>query len=398
MTRNPGAVSLRRMPVPNQLSGLVEEVTPKAIELRRLLHQNPEPAHREYRTTELVQRFVAHEGLRFSTRADGTGGWVDLGPTPPKVGFRADLDALPIREPVDNEIRSSVEGWMHACGHDAHTAIAAGIAVVLGRLPLDQGVRVIFQPAEEASPGGASDLVAEGVVDGLRGLVAFHVDPTLRARRLGARSGPITASSDVLTVTLHGPGGHTSRPHKTVNLVDAAAKVTTELPVAIREALDARSPIVIVFGSIHGGDAANVIPTEVTLRGTVRTLDAALWDVLPSLVEKTLGSILALSGAGYTLDYHSGIAPVVNDETIVTDVSRAVDESLGAGTVVSTEMSMGGEDFSDYLSVTPGALFRLGAASGGGDLHSASFLLNEEAIGFGIHAGVVAMLALTGRG
>lgn len=381
------------MPVPESLAGLVEEVTPRAVELRRLLHQHPEPANREYRTTELVQRFLAREGLALNVRAAGTGGWVDIGDSP-RYGFRADLDALPIVEPEDNELRSGVEGWMHACGHDAHTAIAASLAVLLNRLDLQGGVRVIFQPAEESNPGGAADLVEEGLVDGLRGLIAFHVDPTLRAGRIGSRTGPITASSDSLAITLHGPGGHTSRPHKTVNLVDAAARVTTELPEAVRGAIDARSPVVMVFGSIHGGDAANVIPTEVTLRGTVRTLDPALWDVMQSLIDKSLGSILALSGAGYTLDYRQGIGPVVNDEIIVTKVGRAVDGALGSGTVAGTEVSMGGEDFSDYLAVTPGALFRLGSASGGGDLHSSSFRLNEDCISVGIHAGVVALLAL----
>lgn len=382
------------MPVPETLAGLVEEITPRAIELRRLLHQRPEPAHREFRTTELVQRFLARDGLVLNGRPTRTGGWVDIGGDGPAIGFRADIDALPISEPEDNEIRSQVDGWMHACGHDAHTAIAAGIAVILNRLALPGAVRILFQPAEESNPGGASELVAEGLVDGLRALLAFHVDPSLRVGHIGARSGAITASSDSLTLTLHGPGGHTSRPHKTVNLIDAAARVATELPQTIRSSIDARKAIVTVFGSVHGGDAANVIPTEVTLKGTVRTLDLAVWDILPSLVDKTLDSILAPSGAGYTLEYRQGIAPVVNDEAIVTRVSRAVDSGMGTGTIVGTETSMGGEDFSDYLSVTPGALFRLGSASGGGDLHSASFMLNEDAIGVGIRAGVTALIAL----
>lgn len=381
------------MPVPESVAGLVEEVTPRAVELRRLLHTHPEPGNREYRTTELVQRFLAREGLALNVRSQGTGGWIDVG-GPPRFGFRADLDGLPIAEPEDNEPRSAIDGWMHACGHDAHTAIAAAMAVVLNRLDLPGGIRLLFQPAEESHPGGAADLVEEGLVDGLSGLLAFHADPTLRAGRIGARTGPITASSDSLSITLHGPGGHTSRPHKTVNLVETAGRVASELPSAVRSSIDARSPVVIVFGSIHGGDAANVIPTEVTLRGTVRTLDPALWDIMQSLLEKALGSILAVSGAGYTLDYRQGIGPVVNDEVIVTKVSRALDSALGSGTVVGTEVSMGGEDFSDFLAVTPGALFRLGSASGGGDLHSSSFRLNEDSIPVGVHAGVVALLAL----
>lgn len=373
----------------------MEEIAREALELRRLLHRHPEPAQRERRTTELIRRFLETRGLQFFDRHPKTGGWVDIGTEPRAVGFRADIDGLPINEPEENSPRSETEGWMHACGHDAHAAIAAGIAVVLARLEVDVGVRIIFQPAEEAFPGGAVELVDEGVVDGLAALLAFHVDPTLRVGRIGSRVGAITAGADALTILIHGPGGHTSRPHRTVDLIGAAARVAAELPNAIRNSIDARSAIVTAFGSIHGGDAANVIPTEVVLKGTVRTLDPGLWDVLPSLVDKTLGSILALSGAGYTLDYQQGIAPVVNDGSIVDAATKAIRSALGADTVVDTGTSMGGEDFSSYLTVTRGALLRLGAASGGGDLHSASFAFNESALPFAIHAGVTALLGLS---
>jgi amidohydrolase len=380
------------MPAPDTLARLVEELSPQVVELRRLLHRHPEPAHGEHLTTGLLRDFLTDAGLEFKSREPRTGGWVDIGDSP-KVGFRADIDALPIREPADHSPRSEIEGWMHACGHDAHAAIAAGIAVVLSRLSHPHDVRVLFQPAEETFPGGAIELVDEGLVDDLDSLIAFHCDPALRVGRIGARVGAITAGADIVKIVVHGPGGHTSRPHKTVDMISAASRVAAELPSAIRNSVDARSAVVTAFGSIHGGDAANVIPTEVVLEGTVRTLDAALWDVLPSLVDKILGSILGLSGAGYTLDYRQGIAPVVNDEEVVNRVTSAIRSSNGDESVVPTETSMGGEDFSSYLTVTRGALFRLGSASGGGDLHSASFQFNEAAIPFGIHAGVAALLS-----
>jgi amidohydrolase len=380
------------MPAPDTLARLVEELSPQVVELRRLLHRHPEPAHGEHLTTGLLRDFLTDAGLEFRSREPRTGGWVDIGDSP-KVGFRADIDALPIREPADHSPRSEIEGWMHACGHDAHAAIAAGIAVVLSRLSHPHDVRVLFQPAEETFPGGAIELVDEGLVDDLDSLIAFHCDPALRVGRIGARVGAITAGADIVKIVVHGPGGHTSRPHKTVDMISAASRVAAELPSAIRNSVDARSAVVTAFGSIHGGDAANVIPTEVVLEGTVRTLDAALWDVLPSLVDKILGSILGLSGAGYTLDYRQGIAPVVNDEEVVNRVTSAIRSSNGDESVVPTETSMGGEDFSSYLTVTRGALFRLGSASGGGDLHSASFQFNEAAIPFGIHAGVAALLS-----
>jgi amidohydrolase len=380
------------MPAPDTLARLVEEISPRVVELRRLLHCNPEPAHREHRTTELLGEFLSEAGLEFKDRSPRTGGWVDIGDSP-RGGFRADIDALPILEPPEHSPRSEIEGWMHACGHDAHAAIAAGVAVVLSRLTLERGVRVLFQPAEESFPGGAIELVDEGLVDGLDSILAFHVDPALRVGRIGARVGAITAGADTIRIVVHGPGGHTSRPHKTVDVVSAASRVAAELPAAIRNAVDARSAVVTAFGSIHGGDAPNVIPTEVVLEGTVRTLDAGLWDVLPSLVDKILGSILGLSGAGYTLDYRQGIAPVVNDEMVTNKVTAAIRASLGAETIVPTETSMGGEDFSSYLTVTRGALLRLGSASGGGDLHSASFLFNEAALPIGIQAGAAALIS-----
>ncbi|MEA1903510.1 MAG: amidohydrolase [Actinomycetota bacterium] len=385
-----------RSPLNNQLAELVEEITPQAVELRRLLHRHPEPGFQEHQTTALISATLRENGLAHELRKPNTGLWVDIG-NDPSVGFRADLDALPITEPEDNLPRSQNPGWMHACGHDAHSAIATGIALTLNRLDLDQGVRVLFQPAEESYPSGASELVAEGLVDGLKGLIAFHVDPNLDTGKVGAKTGPITGSADGFTITLNGPGGHTARPNRTVDLVDASARVIGELPGAIRRSIDSRIPIVTVFGSVHGGDALNVIPTEVVMSGTVRTLDRAVWDVLPGLVDKALGSLLAVSGADYHLDYRQGIPPVVNDGGVVEAASAGITLYAGDDTIVPTDTSMGGEDFAHYLDIVPGALLRLGTCCGGGDLHSASFKINEATIGFGIKAGVGALIGMTER-
>src|SRR3970040_1591745 len=180
---------------PERVAGLVGEITPQAVELRHQLHRSPEAAHQEHKTTALIAASLDENGIGYRLRAPKTGLWVDVGDRP-SIGFRADLDALPIDEAYDNEPVSQNPGWMHACGHDAHAAIAFGIAAVLDRLELSSGVRILFQPAEESFPGGAGDLVEEGIVDGLKGLIAFHVDPTLPTGRIGSRSGPITASAD----------------------------------------------------------------------------------------------------------------------------------------------------------------------------------------------------------
>jgi amidohydrolase len=283
---------------------------------------------------------------------------------------------------------------MHACGHDGHAAIAFGIAVALRQLELPVGVRLLFQPAEEAFPGGASQYVDEGLADGLKGIVAFHVDPSLETGRVGSRVGPITASADKFTIVLDGPGGHTARPHQTVDLIADAARLVHELPGVLRRTIDARSTLTVAFGSIQGGRTSNVIPTRVELQGTARTLDRSLWEVLPGLMDKAIGSLMAWSGAGYTLDYVQAIPPVVNDHAVVQTATAGITQLLGSETVVPTEPSMGGEDFANYLSVAPGALLRLGSSGKGHDLHSPGFLLDEATVGFGVRAGLAAVIGM----
>ncbi len=378
---------------PDRLEALVEGIIPQSVELRRLLHRHPEPANEEHQSTALVAASLDENGIGYHDRRPRTGLWLDIGPEP-VIGFRADLDALPIQEPEGNAPRSQNPGWMHACGHDAHAAIAFGIAVALRQLELPVGVRMLFQPAEEAFPGGASQFVDEGLVDGLKGLLAFHVDPSLETGRVGSRVGPITASADKFTVVLDGPGGHTARPHQTVDLIADAARLVHELPGVLRRTVDARSTLTVAFGSIQGGTTSNVIPTRVELQGTARTLDRSLWEVLPGLMDKAIGSLMAWSGAGYTLDYVQAIPPVVNDHTVVHAATSGISELLGPDTVVPTEPSMGGEDFANYLAVAPGALLRLGSSGKGHDLHSPGFVLDEATVGFGVRAGLGAVIGL----
>jgi amidohydrolase len=375
------------------LDGLVEGIVPQAVELRRLLHRHPEPANEEHQTTALITASLDENGITYHDRKPLTGLWLDIGPEP-KIAFRADLDALPIEEPEENTPRSQNAGWMHACGHDAHAAIAFGIAVGLRRLDLPSGVRVLFQPAEEAFPGGAAQFVDEGLVDGLKGIIAFHVDPALETGKVGSRVGPITASADKFRIILEGPGGHTARPHQTVDLIADAARLVHELPSVLRRTVDARSVLTVAFGSIQGGTTANVIPTRLELQGTARTLDRGLWDVLPGLMDKAVGSLMAWSGAGYSLDYVQAIPPVINDHAVVQAATAGISDVLGGEWVVPTEASMGGEDFANYLSAAPGALFRLGSSGRGHDLHSPGFILDEATIGVGIRAGLAAVIGL----
>jgi amidohydrolase len=381
----------------DQIAAHAAAVAPSMIELRRAMHRMPEIGWHEVGSTARVAEALRGAGLSPRVRADGAGLTVDIGPDEPRVGFRADLDALPIEEENDVAYRSEVPGTMHACGHDAHTAVAAGIALVLSRLDaLPGAVRVFFQPAEELVPGGAAVLRAEGVHRGLAALIAFHVDPSKPAGSIGSRVGAITSASDRLHVVLTGPGGHTSRPDQTVDLVRVAAKVVDALPERLHQAVGFDQTLVVAFGKIAGGGAENVIPTRLSFSGTVRILDAAAWRELPGLVPATVRSLAGPLGAGVDVVYQQGAPPVMNDEGVVRAAEEAFAEALGPGAVVETHQSMGAEDFAWFLEDVPGAMFRLGTMLPDRqvDLHSSTFDIDERTIEVGIRAGAAAIVHL----
>ncbi|MGH8957275.1 MAG: amidohydrolase [Acidimicrobiia bacterium] len=375
----------------------VADLLPEVLELRRRLHRRPELAYREVATTELVLSRLRAAGLTPQPRSPRTGLVVEVGKGERLVGFRADLDALPIQEPDGFEDRSEVAGVMHACGHDVHTAIGAGLALVAARLQIDRRIRFIFQPAEEAFPGGGQEMVAEGTATDLRAIVAFHCDPALEVGKVGMRSGPITASADRFFVTLEGPGGHTARPHRTVDLVFASGLLVSQLPGLIDRHTDARLPKAVVFGTISGGTAENVIPTKVELSGTCRTLDRGLWEEIPTLIDRLVHEIVAPTGAKIVFKYVRGVPPVINHPEVVAACREAVSRSMAVSTIVEAESSMGAEDFSAFSEAVPGALMRLGVKTPGGrsvDLHSASFRADEGAVEVGLLAGMASLLAI----
>ncbi len=381
----------------SRLARLAADLTPAMIDLRRDLHRNPEVAWTEYRTTRRVAEVLAAQGLSPQVRPDGTGLTVEIGSGEPIVGFRADMDALPIQEEATPEYRSERDGVMHACGHDVHTAVGVGVASALAGLGDIPGtVRVIFQPAEEQIPGGAVTLCAEGVHEGLAALIAFHVDPSLEAGHVGIRRGGITGASDRVVIRLHGPGGHTSRPHQTVDLIYVAGRVIANLPLLIRHGIDPRETVLVVFGRVEGGSAENVIPTTVELGGTVRLFDLDLWRTMPEILEGVVTDLIRPLGATTEIEYHRGSPPVVNNDVVTGIVSRAATAALGDDGVKPTHQSLGSEDFAWYLEQVPGALLRLGSALPDRkvDLHSATFDVDERAIETGILVGAESMLQL----
>jgi amidohydrolase len=373
----------------------------RLIGLRRDLHAHPELGRNEFRTTELVCEALTDAGLKPQVLTEGTGLICDVGPASPTVAFRADLDALPIPDTKDVAYRSTVDGVAHACGHDVHTTVLLGTGLALAELAargeLTHGVRLVFQPAEELIPGGALDVIRSGGIDGIQRIYAVHCDPSVEVGKVGLKNGAVTAASDLLEVRLTGPGGHTARPHLTVDLVAALGAVISATPGLLARRADPRTGTTLVWGKADIGTAANVIPTTGVLRGTVRTLSRGTWDALPPLIEETVRAVVAPYGADVEITHARGVPPVVNEPGCVARLAHAAAELPGV-TVVETAQSLGGEDFAWYLDSVDGAFARLGVRPPGStmlyDLHQSSFDVDERCIGVGVS--VLTAVALGG--
>ena len=364
---------------------------------RRAVHSVPELGRAEHRTTELVARRLMAAGLEPRTLPGGTGLVCDIGFGDRCVALRADLDALPLQEDTGLPFASTVGGVMHACGHDAHTAMLLGAGLALASAPSLPGrVRLLFQPAEEIQPGGAIDMVADGVMDGVERIFALHCDPRLEVGKVGTRVGPITSACDVLEIRLTSPGGHTSRPHLTADLIEALGLIITQLPLLLTRQVDPRSGTVLVWGAVQAGEAANAIPQQGVLRGTLRTADHNTWGELEVKVRALVTALLAPTGAGYVLEHIRGVPPVVNEAVSAGMLATAAVAVGGVEASTSTEQSSGGEDFAWYLEHAPGAMARLGVWPGHGpmrDIHQPTFDLDERALPFGVR--VLTQVALT---
>ena len=364
---------------------------------RRCIHARPELAYHEQDTTALITEHLSSAGLRPMPLPTGTGLMCDIGSGPRCVALRADIDALPLSETTGLPFASAVEGVMHACGHDAHTAILIGAALALASAPALPGrIRVIFQPAEETTPGGALDVLAADGLAGVERIFTLHCDPRLPAGRVGTRIGAITSALDLLELRLSSPGGHTSRPHLTADLVHALGTVITGLPALLSRRVDPRSGTVLVWGSVHAGHAANTVPQQGLLRGTLRTGNRDIWAGLELLVRELVTALLAPTGVGFDLQHIRGEPPVINEPVSTGLLRDAVTAALGADALVETEQSSGGEDFGWYLQHIPGSMCRLGVWSGEGpqhDLHQSSFDLDERALPLGVR--VMVHTALT---
>jgi amidohydrolase len=374
--------------LPPDLLPAISTFLPELRDIRRDLHAHPELSFEEIRTTAVVTQRLTAAGISWRPVPGLTGAIADLGAEQPayRVALRADIDALPVRERTGLDWSSRIPDVCHACGHDFHTAAVLGAGLVLHSLEgllRERGiaVRLLFQPAEEAIPGGAQRLIEAHALEGVDAVFAIHCDPGLDVGFVGLREGPLTAACDSIRVELTGRGGHTSRPHVTEDLTFALAKVVTEVPAALSRRLDPRAGAALVWGEVHAGRASNVIPSSGYATGTLRMLDASAWENVGPLLHEIVHAVVAPYAVSVRLDRERGVPPVVNGSAAI-EVLRTGTAGMGLAPV-PTAQSLGGEDFSWYLGRVPGAMARLGTRTPGGrtyDLHQGDLVVDEESL------------------
>ncbi|RSM74595.1 amidohydrolase [Kibdelosporangium aridum] len=382
---------------PSWLDGWLAGSIGDIVAWYRHIHAHPELSRQEFQTTQLLATMLASAGLQPIIGPTGTGLICDVGTGDRCVALRADIDALPLQEATGLPFASRVDGVAHSCGHDAHTTVLLAAGLALASAPeLPGRVRLIFQPAEEVMPGGALDMIEAGALKGVERIFGLHCDPRVEVGRVGTRVGAITSATDLLELRLTSPGGHTSRPHLTADLVHALGTVITGLPALLSRRVDPRSGTVLVWGAVHAGEAPNAVPEEGVLRGTLRTGDHEVWEDLEPLVAGLVQSLVTPLGVGYELHHRRGVPPVVNDSESTAILRAGIESALGGDALAGTKQSSGGEDFGWYLEHVPGSFARLGVWPGDGvmrDLHQPTFQLDERALLTGVR--VMVHTALT---
>ena len=367
-----------------RLSPDVLELRDDIIALRRDIHRHPELAWNERRTADQIASFLKGSRLEVRTGFGGTGVVAEAkGDASRTLLLRVDMDALPIQEDSRSPHASEVPGVMHACGHDGHVAMGAAAARLTARRRAPVNVRVLFQPAEEGE-GGAQAMVAAGAMDGVAMAVGVHLWNELPVGTLGVKAGPLMAAVDRLRIVVRGRGGHGGKPHRSADPVVAAAHVITALQTIVSREVPPTLAAVVTLGSIHGGQAFNVIPDEVILLGTIRTFDGALRRSMPERVTRIASGIAEALGCRAEVEVRPGNPPVVNDATVAELARRAAARVVGEENVVEPEPTMGGEDMAVYFERAPGCFVFVGSANAERGLdqphHSPRFDFDEDAL------------------
>lgn len=388
------------MPQNNPISSqeIIEKATalqPQISQWRRTIHQNPELSFTEVKTARLVNSVLHELGIETETGVAKTGVVGHIEGDGPTVGLRADMDALPIQEENETDFDSQHPGIMHACGHDAHTAILMGAATLLksfaneGRLP--GNVRLLFQPSEEnrdeAGKSGGKLMVEEGAINGLDAIFGLHVDPSLETGTVGTRPGPMMAAGDGVEIVVRGTGGHGARPHIANDPLVLSAHLLLVIQDIVSRRLDPLESGVISLTTIHGGTASNVIPDTVEMTGSIRSLTLESRQLLHDEVRRAC-KIVEVLGGQVDLNIIDGYPPTINDLDATNAALKAVQNIIGHDKFFELSPTMASEDFSFMLQQAPGCFLRLGVKNPAWDrvypVHTSTFRIDEDALRIGV--------------
>lgn len=386
-----------------EIKNLAEKILPALSKMRRHLHAHPELSFKEMKTADFIEAALEKIGIKDYSRISETGIVALIkGENPGKncIALRADMDALPINEENEVDYRSTYPGIMHACGHDVHTTCLLGAATILYQLKdqFEGTIKLIFQPGEEKSPGGASILIKNGVLENPcpTAIYALHVDPSLPSGQVGFKVGPYMASADEIHITIRGKGGHAAQPHLTIDPITITAYIITALQQVVSRKCNPITPTVLSFGKIEGGSTNNVIPDVVKISGTFRTFDEQWRKEALDLIQKTVHNISNIYGAEGNVYIPPGYPSLFNHKALTEQSMETAADYLGSSNLHQLDLRMTAEDFSFYAQKIPACFFRLGTNKNNTEftasVHTPHFDIDESALKIG--AGLLANLAL----
>ena len=369
------------------------ELTEKLIEMRRQLHEIPEIAYQEVKTSAYIADKLSELGIEIKTGIAKTGVVGILkGNGKKTIALRADIDALPVTEANDVEYKSKHAGNMHACGHDAHMSMLLGTAMILSKFKehLKGQVKFIFQPSEESLPGGAKQMIEEGVLDNPKvdAIFGLHCDPTIQTGKIGYKTGALMAFTSEFTILLQGKGGHAADPSNSIDPIIMASDVIQELQKIPSRWVNPIEPIVVTIGSIHSGTTFNIIPEEIELKGTVRLLNTELIEKVKGMINGILKGITSIYGGKYNFNFVAGYPVLVNNKEFTLFMQRIIKGLFGEENAVEIDKPlMVGEDFAYYLQKVPGTFLLLGTKNeekgSSFPWHHPHFNIDEDALPIG---------------
>ncbi len=360
----------------------VSKIEKEIISLRRHFHKHPELGFEEYKTSKKVQSVLKKAGIPFEVKArTGVVGYIERG-AGTTVGLRADMDALPVEEKTGLPFASVNKGVMHACGHDGHTAVVLGVAKILKKMEkhLRVNVRFIFQPCEEKPPGGALLMIKEGVLNKLDYLIGFHFFPFLPLYKIWFGKGPVLATTDFFNLTVKGKGGHGSSPDLTNDPIVCSASIINGFQTIISRNINPLKPAVISVCKISGGEVFNIIPEEVQLTGTVRTLDDETREKIKTEMKKKVEMLSAAFGCSANLQYNNYSPLCVNEERFTGLLEQIARDTLYRKNIVDFHPVIGGEDFAFFSEKVPSSYLFVGIGDKYGANHSNNFSIDERVL------------------